>query len=132
MKFKRRLQTEQGLRQISIIPLVNIVLLLLVFFVLASGFVVSEGLKVNLPKAVTGELIKYKNIEVVVSADGIIYLDKRVIEPEELKIQLEYVSKRREAAVLIKADKGVSLGRIVQIWDFCRKSGITQISIATN
>jgi biopolymer transport protein ExbD len=59
------------------------------------------------------------------------HLDNQVIDLRQLKIFLEHIS-RRKGTILIKADKGVSLGRVVEIWDLCRESGITQINIATD
>jgi biopolymer transport protein ExbD len=131
MRFKRHLQLEQGLKGIDIVPLINVVFLLLIFLMLGSSFVVQSGMKVNLPKTVTSEVIGYQNIEIVVSSDNAIYLNNQVINLQELRVSLEQISKRK-GTILIKADKGASLGRVVQIWDLCRESGIAQINIATN
>ena len=131
MRFKRHLQLEQGLKAIDTVPLINMLFLLLIFFMLISSSVVQSGMKVNLPKALTSEVIKYENIVIVVSSDNVIYLDNQVIDLRKLKTSLEHISKRK-GTILIKADKGASLGRVVQIWDLCRESGIAQINIATD
>ncbi len=131
MRFKRHLQLEQGLKDIGIVPLINMIFLLLVFFMLTSSFIVQPGLKVNLPRALTSEVVKYENIEIAVSSDNVIYLNNRVVNLEELRTALEYMSKRN-VTILIKADRHVALGKVVQIWDLCRKLGITQINMATD
>ena len=59
MHFKRHMEVEHGLRQIDIAPLIDMVFQLLIFFMLTSSFVVQPGIKVNLPKAVTSEVVKF-------------------------------------------------------------------------
>jgi biopolymer transport protein ExbD len=131
MRFKRHMELEHGLKQIDIAPLIDMVFQLLIFFMLTSSFVIQPGIKVNLPKAVTSEIVKYENIEVVVSGENVIYLNGKVVTIQELNNLLKTVVKR-QPPILIKADRRASLGRVVEIWDMCRDLGIQQINIATN
>jgi len=131
MRFKGRMELEHGLKQIDIAPLIDIVFQLLIFFMLTSSFIIQPGIKINLPKAVTSEVVKYDNIELVVSSESVIYLNGKVINMRELKALFKQVAKRNQT-ILIKADKRASLGRIVEIWDLARDMGISQINIATN
>ncbi len=131
MHFKRHMELEHGLKQIDIAPLIDMIFQLLIFFMLTSSFIMQPGIKVNLPKAVTSEVVKYENIEVVVSGENVIYLNGKVLTLQELKELLKQIAKRQNP-ILIKADKRASLGRVVEIWDMCRDLGISQINIATN
>ena len=131
MHFKGRMELEHGLKQIDIAPLIDIVFQLLIFFMLTSSFVMQPGIKVNLPKAVTSEVVKYENIEILLTSENVTYLNGKVITLQELKALLKEAAKR-EQTILIKADKHASLGRVVEIWDLARDLGITQINIATN
>ncbi len=131
MRFRRHMELEHGLRQIDIAPLIDMIFQLLIFFMLTSSFVMQPGIKVNLPKAVTSEIVKPENIELVVSGENVIYFSGKVITAPELKNLLKQVAKRNQP-VLIKADKHASLGRVVEIWDMARDLGITQVNIATN
>ena len=131
MRFKRHMELEHGLKQIDIAPLIDMVFQLLIFFMLTSSFVMQPGIKVNLPKAVTSEIVKYENIEVVVSGENVIYLNGKVVTMQELNNLLKTVAKRQQP-ILIKADRRASLGRVVEIWDMCRDLGIQQINIATS
>ena len=130
MRFKGRMELEHGLKQIDIAPLIDMVFQLLIFFMLTSSFVMQPGIKVNLPKAITSEVVNQENIEVVVSAENVIYLNGKVLTLQELNSLLNQVAKRKQP-ILIKADKRASLGRVVEIWDMCRDLGITQTNIAT-
>jgi len=131
MHFKRHIELEHGLRQIDIAPLIDIVFQLLIFFMLTSSFVMQPGIKVNLPRAVTSEVVKYENTEILISSENVVYLNDNVVNTQELKTLLKQVAKMKQG-ILIKADRRASLGRIVEIWDMCRDFGVTQINIATN
>ncbi|MDI6606233.1 MAG: biopolymer transporter ExbD [Candidatus Omnitrophota bacterium] len=131
MRFKGRMELEHGLKQIDIAPLIDIVFQLLIFFMLTSSFVMQPGIKVKLPKAVTSEVIKAQNIEILVTGENVTYLNGQVVNSAELKTFLKQAAKKQQT-ILIKADKRASLGRVVEIWDAARELGITQINIATN
>jgi len=125
------MKLEHGLKQIDIAPLIDVVFLLLIFFMLTSNFVIQPGIKVNLPKAVTSETVGLENIEIIISGENVIYLDDKVITAQELKKILKQIAKR-QGAIIIKADRRASLGRTVEIWDMCRDLGVSQVSIATD
>ena len=131
MRFKGRMELEYGLKQIDIAPLIDIVFQLLIFFMLTSSFIMQPGIKVNLPKAVTSEVVKFENIELLITGENVTYLNGQVVTMQELKTLLKQAAKR-EQTILIKADKRASLGRVVEIWDLARDLGISQINIATN
>lgn len=131
MRFKRHIELEHGLKQIDIAPLIDMIFQLLIFFMLTSSFVIQPGIRVNLPKAVTSEVVKYENIEIQVSAENVVYVNGKVATMQEIRAMLKQVA-RRQQTILIKADKHASLGRVVEIWDMARDLGVTQINIATN
>jgi biopolymer transport protein ExbD len=132
MRFKgRRMELEHGLKQIDIAPLIDIVFQLLIFFMLTSSFIMQPGIKVNLPKAATSEVIKSENVEIIITRENVTYLNGKLVNKEEIKSYLTQAGKRTQT-VLIKADSHASLGRVVEIWDMCRDLGIAQVNIATN
>jgi biopolymer transport protein ExbD len=132
MRFKRRLELEKGQKEINITPLVDMVFLLLIFFMLTSSFIATPGIKINLPQAVTSEIIKENNIIITVNSENVIYLNEKPITPAELTNHLSVMVKaNKEIPLLIRADKGTQLGAVVMVWDICRKVGISQINIAT-
>lgn len=128
MKFKRRLHIEKGTADLT--PLLNVFFLLLIFFMFTSSFIFQPGIKVNLPKALTSEVIQQDNVVIVITRDDKLYLNDREINIEELTSNLRIIAKEK-SSLLIKADSRASLGRIVEIWDMCRAHGVSQINIAT-
>ena len=129
MRFKRHLGIEHGLNNIYIAPLVNVVLLLLIFFILTSNLVIQSGMKVSLPKALESRLIKYDRIEFYVAQDNKVYFNGNAVSGHELKDILKQFS-ARNTNIIIRSDKRASFETITQVWDACRSLGITQISLS--
>jgi len=129
MKFKRHIEIEKG--QLDVTPLINVVLLLLLFFILTSNFVFQPGIKISLPKAVTSEVIQEKSLIISIAENNYIYLNDRMITIPELASRLKIASKENKP-LLIKADRHTLLDKVVQVLDLCRREGIAQINIATN
>lgn len=128
-RIKRRTEIRKG--QLDIAPLIDVVFLLLIFFMLTSNFIFQPGIKVSLPKAITSEVISSENLIVTVSGQDLIFLNEKPITISDLVAELK-VAARENKSLLIKADTRSSLGRVVEIWDICRELGIAQINIATN
>ena len=128
MKFKRNLCIEDA--QLDMVPLINCVFLLLIFFLLTSNFISQPGIKINLPKAVTSEVVQGNTIVITITYDNRFYLNETPVTLVELKSKLEKAS--NVEPILIKADRDVALSKVVNIWDFCRDLGIQQVNIATN
>jgi len=127
MRFKRR--PKIGTALIDITPLVTVFFLLFIFFVFTSSFIFQPGIRVNLPKAVTSEVVQQENIVIIITKDNKIYLNDREILQDELGSHLKMIAKEK-TSLLIKADSSVPLGKVVDIWDMCRNEGV-QVNIAT-
>ena len=132
MRFKRHMALENGLKEIYIAPLINIVFLLIIFFMLSSNFVMPSGIKVNLPRVLTSDMVREGSVEITISGENVTYINGKSATMMDIKNMIKQISTRANQAVLIKADKRASLGRAVEIWDLCRYSGITQVTIATD
>ncbi|MCX5687270.1 MAG: biopolymer transporter ExbD [Candidatus Omnitrophica bacterium] len=128
MKFKQHLQIEDA--QLNMVPLINCIFLLLIFFLLTSNFISQPGIKINLPKAVTSEVVQKNTVVITITYDNRFYLNEAPVTLVELKSKLEKAS--NSEPILIKADRDVALIKVVNIWDFCRDIGIKQVNIATN
>lgn len=128
-RIKRRTSIKKG--QIDIAPLIDVMFLLLIFFMLTSNFVLQPGIKVRIPKAVTSEIIETENIVISVTGQDLLYLNYKPIRIKELSDLLQKAAVE-DVSVLIKSDVGASLGRIVEIWDLCRELGVEKVNLATN
>ncbi|OQX84025.1 MAG: hypothetical protein B6D53_00995 [Candidatus Omnitrophica bacterium 4484_49] len=127
-KIPRKTRLLKG--DLDIAPLIDCVFLLLIFFMLTSTFVKPAGIRVNLPRTVTADLLTEGKFVIVITGEDIVYYRDKAVSIEKLK-QLLQKEKERTKGVLIKADKRASLGRIIQVWDMCRELGIQKLNIAT-
>ena len=130
MRLKRHLKLERTLRTIDIAPLIDVVFLLLIFFMLTSSFIFQPGIKVNLPRAITSEMLSEENAVISITAENLIYYRQKLVTIKELSPLLKGIASAR-LPVLIKSDRKASLGRIVVVWDICRQEGVHQVNIAT-
>ena len=130
MKFKRNIKLENGLEQINMAPLIDVIFQLLIFFMLSSSFTFQSGINVKLPKAVTSDTVRDGNFVITITSENVIYLGNKVLTIKELTENLNTPAVRNRP-ILIKADRRASMGRIVDVWDLCRKIGIERINIAT-
>jgi biopolymer transport protein ExbD len=124
---KERRQTK-----IDISPLIDVVLSLVIFFILSTTFIQKYGLKLELPKAKTGEASQETKIVINIDREGNIFMDKIKIDEEDLRSMLpDRLKNSTEKKVIIKADEKVQHGKVVKIMDIIRESGAEGLTIAT-
>ena len=123
-------QTKKRVR-IEMLPLIDIVFLILVFFIYAAlSMAVHRGIPVLLPKATTAKIDKKLIISVTVKADGTIYLDKEPVSLVNLSLALEKkAGKRKETGVLLFSDRSLPYQKLFQVLDRIRMAGLTRISL---
>ncbi|OIO73304.1 MAG: hypothetical protein AUJ57_04705 [Zetaproteobacteria bacterium CG1_02_53_45] len=117
----------------NLTPLIDIVFLLLVFFMLTAHFVQDEGLPIELPEAVSAiSLNENKPLEVVISESGEISIADKPIAIDVLSQQLStLLAGRDEKRVVIRGDTGVKLGDSVVVIDAARRAGASGVDIVT-
>ena len=112
--------------------LTDIVLLLLVFFLLTSSFIVNEGLKVILPDAVHSQTVEEKQIIVNLLEDGRTFLNGDEVQLEELQLKLkDLLTKPEEQVIVLASDKTVPLDRAVYVLDQAKGIGAQRFLIST-
>ena len=116
----------------SAISLTDIVLLLLIFFLLSSSFFVQPGIKVTLPKAITGQVDKKDRIYLTISKTEMIFLNNQRLLKSELGGELKKLfDLSPEKIVVIQADKDLTLEKIIEIVDIAKIAGAKKFLIAT-
>ncbi|MBI5327766.1 MAG: biopolymer transporter ExbD [Deltaproteobacteria bacterium] len=119
--------------RIEIIPMIDTMFFLLVFFMIATlSMTVMRGMQVNLPKAEASKSDLKDDISVTLSKDGYLYFNKQKIQRAELPtLLLAEVSKNPGILVMISADEEVSHGNVVELMDAIKTAGINRLAIAT-
>ena len=113
--------------------MIDVVFLLLIFFMISTTFINNSGIKVTLPKADAEEIkLEKAEIKVTISAKGEIYIDDALLELEKLStIFISAVKESKESIVIINADENASHGIVVEVMDIAKHSGITRLAIET-
>ena len=129
MRFKK-IKEEESL--LGITPLIDIVFLLLIFFMLTSHFNVVSGLSIKLPEfAHKAYGNKGHKIKLAIDRKGQVFFKNERIELKDLCLRLQgIVEKDSQACLVLEADKDVRHGRVVQIMDLAKTSGVYSIIIA--
>ena len=117
--------------RIEMLPLIDIVFLLLVFFIYAMlSMAVHRGLPVILPTSSTAKVGKHLVLSVTVRSDGAVYLDKQRVPPGRLTELLRKRSaQQKEAGVLLFADKSLPYQKLFQVLDEIRTAGLSRVSL---
>lgn len=132
--MKRRDFREKNQPLVMIIPMIDIMLFLLVFFMLGTIYMVqTNNFKVNLPQAETAEHENQpKIISVTVAADGNLFFDDEKIFNKQLPQKIsQTLSADSETIFILLGDKSARYEQVVNVLDILKKSGVKHISIAT-
>ncbi|MBI5190229.1 MAG: biopolymer transporter ExbD [Nitrospirae bacterium] len=117
---------------INITPLTDVVMVLLVIFMVTTPLMMQEALKIKLPTATTAEPQVEQTTTVTVTSDGVIYLNKAQVSLEDLKgLLASRMSSSPDKTVVIKADKGIMYGLVVNVLDIAKEAGALKLAIAT-
>ncbi|MBW1987865.1 MAG: biopolymer transporter ExbD [Deltaproteobacteria bacterium] len=118
--------------QMPLTSLIDIVFLLLVYFLLTTNFMANEGIDVKLPHAKTSRPQTLQEITVSVDAQGRAFLENRELPLNELFQRLhEMISVSPDRLVVIKADRSVVLDKAVAVMDVAKAAGAARMVLAT-
>ncbi|MFK8067056.1 MAG: ExbD/TolR family protein [Gammaproteobacteria bacterium] len=129
----RRSHTDQATSsaEVNLTPLIDMVFILLIFFIVTSSFVKESGIEVNRPSAKTAERQERANIIIAANNKGEVWIDKRKVDIHTVRSHIERLrAENPEGSVVILADEKSQTGVMVQIMDQVRLAGVTNVSIA--
>jgi biopolymer transport protein ExbD len=130
MRFKRNVNIAKGLMDMT--PLIDVVLLLLIFFMLSSSFVFNPGVKVDLPEYTSSESLEKSDIVVTITKELLYLYNDNSIMFKELRRKLrEAALENRNARLIIKAAKEVPHGDVVRLMVMAKEAGIENQAFAT-
>lgn len=128
--MSRRSRREENV-DLNMTPLIDMVFILLIFFMATANFVRESGVDVERPIAQTSES---KNPSVIVSIDhnNVVWVDNKTLDVRAVRSWMaHFLSEAPEGAVIIAADSKSSTGVMIQVLDGCREAGVKNVSVAT-
>jgi biopolymer transport protein ExbD len=118
--------------EINLTPMLDVVFIMLIFFIVTTSFVKESGIEVNRPNAATAERQERGNIIIAVRANGEIWVDRRAVDIRALRPLVERLhNETPQGAVVIAADTETETGVLVKVMDQVRLAGVEQVSVAT-
>ena len=130
---KKRVQEVDDDIDLNITPMLDIVFIILIFFVVSTSFVKESGVDVSRPSASTAERKERGNIMIGITADNAVWIDRRQVDIRAVRANIERLhAENPEGAVVIQADRDARTGVLVQVLDQSRLAGVDDVAIAAS
>jgi biopolymer transport protein ExbD len=118
---------------LNLTPLIDMVFILLIFFMVSSSFIKETGVEVSRPSARTAVVQERGNILIAVTAQGEVWIERRRVDLRAVRAQVERLhAEHPEGAAVVLADRLAPTGIVVQVLDQARLAGVEQVSIAAS
>ncbi len=116
---------------IDLTPMLDVVFILLIFFLVTSTFVKETGIDVRRASAITAEPKERASILIGISEDGEVWVDRRRVDPRAVRAHIErLLAENPKGSVVIQADERSENGLLVQVLDHARLAGALDVAIA--
>lgn len=125
-------QAEQG-SEIDLTPMLDVVFIMLIFFIVTAVFIKEPGVQVNRPVAETLEVVKNQNILIAINGKNEIWIDRKKVDERALKVVIEtMLADNPRGGVVIQADGNSNAGTYAKVWDAAKEAGVEKIALATD
>ncbi|KPH65684.1 biopolymer transporter ExbD [Pseudoalteromonas porphyrae] len=122
---------EDEAEEINMTPMLDVVFIMLIFFIVTASFVKEAGIDVNRPEAATAVKKERANILVAISDEGEIWINKRQVDVRAVQANIERLkAENPQGSVVIQADKKSTTDTLIKVMDAARAAGVFDVSIA--
>ena len=130
MRMRRHHQQDED-TGIDLTPMLDVVFIMLIFFIVSSSFIRESGVEVQRPQAETACPQDKGNILIAVTADGQIWMDKQPVDIRSVRAHVERMRvDQPEGAVVVQADQDARTGLVVQVMEQARLAGVQDVALA--
>ncbi len=132
MARRNSFQQAADEEDVNVTPLLDIVFIMLIFFIVTSTFVREPGIEVDRPEAVTASDRKFAKIIVAISEDDEIWINKEEVELAEVRIRVEELIRQNpRSTAVVQADRGSKSRYLVEVVNQIRATGISDVAVST-
>ena len=125
----KRRELDQS--EVNLTPMLDVVFIMLIFFIVTASFVKESGIEITRPPAATAERQARGNILVAITADNHIWIDRRQVDVKALRANIERLHAENPlGSVVIQADEKSQNGLLVRVMDAARLAGVKNVSMA--
>ncbi|MEE4244258.1 MAG: biopolymer transporter ExbD [Kangiellaceae bacterium] len=133
MSAKQVAKRKEDDAEIDMTPMLDIVFIMLIFFIVTASFVKEAGVQVTNPGADTATPRADANVFIAVTKDGDFYIDNKNIPIEKLKAEVERIKiETPEGSIVIQADKDSKAGDVMKVLDAVKGAGVQAVSVAAS
>lgn len=130
MSYHRHTRQSQQ-AELDMTPMLDIVFIMLIFFIVTTSFVKESGVEVNSPQAQTSQQQESATIFVAITAEGDVWIDKRLVDIRSVRtIVARLHSENPEGSVVIQSDENARTRDLVSVMDQIRMAGVEKVAIA--
>ncbi|MDH3588948.1 MAG: biopolymer transporter ExbD [Gammaproteobacteria bacterium] len=124
---------EEEESRIDITPMLDVVFILLIFFIVTATFIKEAGIEVNRPDAATAEVQEKANILIAITANDDVWINRRKVDIRQVRPNIERLhAENPQGTVVIQADSDSRNEMLVKVMDASRSAGVYNIAIAAN
>ena len=120
-----------GINDINVTPLVDITLVLLIIMMVAAPLIANNpSIKVELPKAATGDETQKTTVSLTLRKDGILFYGEEEVNEQTARDRVRWeFSRNKEVQAIISADKGIAYGAVMHLIDLVKSEGVTKFAL---
>jgi biopolymer transport protein ExbD len=131
--MRRRRDRKKSESEVNLTPMLDVVFIMLIFFIVTASFVKESGIEISRPGASTAVRKEKGNILIAISANDQIWMNRRQVDPRALRANIERAhAENPQAAVIIQADMQAKTGLLVKVMDAARSVGVKSVSLAAD
>ena len=128
--IQRRVR-ERDTSEVNLTPMLDVVFIMLIFFIVTASFVKEAGIDISRPPAATAERKERGNILIAITANDQIWIDRRQVDPRSLRANIERMhAENPQGSVVIQADQASKNGLLVLVMDAARLAGVKSVALA--
>ncbi len=133
MRKKHSLLAEEEENEINLTPMLDVVFIMLIFFIVTASFIKEAGIQVSRPDAPTADKQENAAILVAISSNDEIWIDRREVEPSNLRTHIERLhAENPKGALVIQADEESTNEMLVIVMEAAKQVGVANVAIAAN
>ncbi|HSG97836.1 MAG TPA: biopolymer transporter ExbD [Woeseiaceae bacterium] len=131
--MRKRLLLEEEENEINLTPMLDVVFIMLIFFIVTATFIKEAGIQVERPNTTTADSQDDAAILIAISANDEIWIDRQEREPKMLRGVIERLhAENPKGSIVIQADEGSTHEKLVQVMEAAKAAGVTNVAIASD
>lgn len=132
MRRNRIVCEDEGSSIVDMTPMLDVVFILLIFFIVTASFVKEAGVDVLRPGATSGTEQKNVTLYVAITAEGEVWINRRQVDRRAVRANVERLhAENPQGSVVVQADKRTETGILIEVMDQIRLAGVANVAVAT-